>query len=246
MTHSFDDQTISETHWDTLKIGQEGAGILKISDPFSDNLKVTNASNAFDVTVADGYVKVGDFAYNYGGGTVTLSSSDSRKSRIDAIVYNGGAQSVNVREGNLSNNPSPPDIKSDKDVPLALVYVAADANYITSDDIKDIRVFSGSGLRTPATDTLNVSGEKSKGADIIRAYAANKGPFNVNLNSEDEVEGNIIYIKDAEGAAGTDNIVISPAGSTTIDGAADETISTNYGYRQIVYTGNEWLIIGSN
>lgn len=55
--------------------------------------------------------------------------------------------------------------------------------------------------------------------------------------------GQIFYIVDASGSAGTDNITIATAGSENIDGAATATISTNYGGVTVQFDGtNYWII----
>ena len=54
--------------------------------------------------------------------------------------------------------------------------------------------------------------------------------------------GEIHTIKDASGAAGTNNITVSGNGNT-IDGAATQTINTNYGKLTLAWNETEWSIV---
>lgn len=57
-------------------------------------------------------------------------------------------------------------------------------------------------------------------------------------------EGQIVVVKDASGAAGTDNITVDTyGGATTIDGSSDDTISSNYGKAWYYFNGSNWDII---
>ncbi len=49
-----------------------------------------------------------------------------------------------------------------------------------------------------------------------------------------------LVIKDVSGAANTNNIVIDPYGSETIDGAATKTINTAYGSIRLFSDGVKW------
>jgi hypothetical protein len=56
--------------------------------------------------------------------------------------------------------------------------------------------------------------------------------------------GTNYIIKDTSGNASTNNITVSSGAGDTIDGSANNTISTNYGLLKIIYNGtNKWLII---
>lgn len=56
--------------------------------------------------------------------------------------------------------------------------------------------------------------------------------------------GTNYIIKDTSGNASTNNITVSSGAGDTIEGSANNTISTNYGLLKIIYNGtNKWLII---
>jgi hypothetical protein len=57
--------------------------------------------------------------------------------------------------------------------------------------------------------------------------------------------GRRIAVKDGKGDAGVNNITVSPDGATatTIDGAATQVISTNYGVCEVIYSGVEWSVV---
>lgn len=56
------------------------------------------------------------------------------------------------------------------------------------------------------------------------------------------VTGQTYRIKDANGAAATNNITITPSGKN-IDGAASLVININFGSADIVYTGTQWSVM---
>lgn len=52
--------------------------------------------------------------------------------------------------------------------------------------------------------------------------------------------GKRIDIQDSSGAAGANNITVTPSAGT-VNGAANYVISTNYGGTRFVYDGTEWI-----
>lgn len=56
------------------------------------------------------------------------------------------------------------------------------------------------------------------------------------------IKGQTYRIKDNVGSAATHNITITPSGKN-IDGGASATISTNYGFADIVFNGTQWNVI---
>lgn len=65
-------------------------------------------------------------------------------------------------------------------------------------------------------------------------------PRAITLESDTNVSGHIIIVKDEGGGAGTDNITITPE-SGTIDGASNYVINTNYGVMRAYGTGTNWF-----
>ena len=58
----------------------------------------------------------------------------------------------------------------------------------------------------------------------------------------DAGEGYVLLIKDVEGGAGTNNIVVDASGSQTIDGSATFTIGTNYAAANFFTDGSNWFV----
>jgi hypothetical protein len=59
--------------------------------------------------------------------------------------------------------------------------------------------------------------------------------------------GMFAWVKDGAGNAAADNITVVPDGTTnntTIDGAANQVISSNYGHTLFFHNGTEWGVIG--
>ena len=56
-------------------------------------------------------------------------------------------------------------------------------------------------------------------------------------------EGKQYIIKDETGNAGSNNIVIDPAGSQTIDGATTQSVNANYSTIKIYSNGTNWFTL---
>jgi hypothetical protein len=56
--------------------------------------------------------------------------------------------------------------------------------------------------------------------------------------------GQMVTVCDGKGDAATNNVTVVPAAGT-INGAANNVISSNYGFRTYLYDGSQWLVIGS-
>ena len=104
-------------------------------------------------------------------------------------------------------------------------YVLGSGNVIST-----IRVVTAAGAVTVTTADYVVVVNKAVGAATAVALPAG-------------VTGLRFVIKDGKGDAGANNITISPAAGT-IDGAATNVISTNYGSRELIYNGTQWNVIG--
>lgn len=57
------------------------------------------------------------------------------------------------------------------------------------------------------------------------------------------VRGRRFKIKDSGGVAGTNNITVSPHSTEKIDGAASQTIATNYGSLSLISDGTNWFLV---
>lgn len=68
------------------------------------------------------------------------------------------------------------------------------------------------------------------------------GAVTITLPSASAVRGRYI-VKDESGNAAVNNITINPPSGQTIDGAANSTISTNYGSRGFYSNGANWFTV---
>ena len=79
-------------------------------------------------------------------------------------------------------------------------------------------------------------------ADQFIAADVSTAVITVNLPNTTDT-GRVIYIKDSEGNAGTNNITLTtPGGTVTIDGVTSYAMNTNYQSVSVVWTGTEYLI----
>jgi hypothetical protein len=63
----------------------------------------------------------------------------------------------------------------------------------------------------------------------------------ITLKQNDSRAGRIIIVKDESGAAATNNITIATEGAETIDGAATQVITANYGVGRFYSDGTNWF-----
>jgi hypothetical protein len=93
------------------------------------------------------------------------------------------------------------------------------------------RVHIAAGAVTITRDDDMVVVNKTTGAATTANLPANYIPFKEYV------------VKDGKGDAGTNNITITPAAGT-IDGAATNVISTNYGLRRLMHNTTQWNVVG--
>lgn len=67
------------------------------------------------------------------------------------------------------------------------------------------------------------------------------GTFTINLPLG-QTPGKFFFVKDFGGVALANNIIVSGNGNN-IDGAASQTINTNFGGLQVIWSGTSWSII---
>lgn len=92
--------------------------------------------------------------------------------------------------------------------------------------------------------TSTAVGINSAGETII-GVTSTAAPRAIVLDSDDVVDGRVIWVKDESGGAATNNITVSTEGAETIDGAATFVISTNYGVMGFYSDGSNWFTIDS-
>ena len=93
------------------------------------------------------------------------------------------------------------------------------------------RVVTASGTVTVAFSDYLVQINKTVGANTAVSLPATPPT------------GMVVIIKDAKGDGSTHNITVTPAAGT-IDGAATNVISTNYGKATYEYNGTQWNVVG--
>jgi hypothetical protein len=69
------------------------------------------------------------------------------------------------------------------------------------------------------------------------------GTFTINLPLG-QTAGKVFFIKDFAGVAAAQNIVVSGNGSN-IDGTPTQTINTNYGSLEVIWSGASWAILAN-
>lgn len=105
------------------------------------------------------------------------------------------------------------------------------ADIVRFQDLDRASVLSGSGLTFSITTNHDIFLVNSSGVGIktlLLPPATNNRQIN---------------IKDKFGDAETNNIVIIPSGSNTIDGAASGIIDNNYGSLTLYFSNTEWSIL---
>lgn len=63
----------------------------------------------------------------------------------------------------------------------------------------------------------------------------------VTIDTDDEVSGRSIIVKDESGGAGTNNITITTESGSLIDGVASIPITVNYGVLRLYFNGTNWF-----
>jgi hypothetical protein len=96
----------------------------------------------------------------------------------------------------------------------------------------------------PRREVANTNYTPEKG-DYLIVYTSLSAPRTISLSAAATyAAGQSFYIKDEAGAAATHNLTIDPSASETIDGAATQTISTNYGKLRIYTDGvSKWFTV---
>lgn len=101
---------------------------------------------------------------------------------------------------------------------------------------------SGQAYNYRAAETTSITVETTDYILGVKPTTAG-GEVTVSLPAAaDAGEGYILLIKDVEGGAGTNNIVVDASGSQTIDGSATFTIDTNYAAANFFTDGSNWFV----
>lgn len=92
--------------------------------------------------------------------------------------------------------------------------------------------------------TANGAIPTAKAAINFVAVDPSIAPFTATLPSAAGSIGCLFIIKDVSGGASLNNVIVSKAGSDTIDGVSTNTISTDYGVlRLLSITGFSWSVV---
>ena len=76
----------------------------------------------------------------------------------------------------------------------------------------------------------------------VKRSSTGSGSLTVRLPASSQA-GHFVIIKDVDGIASTNNVVVRPAGGTeTIDGSSTKIINNDYGFLALFYKNNSWHI----
>jgi hypothetical protein len=144
----------------------------------------------------------------------------------------GGRSRVNHNEGTLNGKIF---LDGSKDAlffqrdQLTLMYYGPNKHFreIGRTQTEKRVVFDGSSGSTVDTD----------GESVIYADSTNQS-FNVNITSQDEIEGRVIRVIDTGGNSASNAIGIQS--NSNIDGSTQISITTNYGSKALIFNGTNW------
>lgn len=97
----------------------------------------------------------------------------------------------------------------------------------------------GRNVSTTSTSSTNYTVAAADHVVLLTSTSART----VNLPAAAASSGRVLHIKDQAGNAGTNNVTIDGNAAETIDGAATNVISTNYGSRHLVCDGTAWYTL---
>lgn len=108
-------------------------------------------------------------------------------------------------------------------------------------------VILGRGLRMRRTTFSNADYTIAAGEYYVAQTGTMSAARTVTLPAASSIGGGgILHIADESGTAAVETIVVTRAGSDTINGGTTTTITTDYGFRTLVSDGtSKWTIIGS-
>ena len=100
-------------------------------------------------------------------------------------------------------------------------------------------------LPDPIIDVTAVTGTYNATVDDdMVAVSTAGGGATVNLPTADLYEGYRVYIKDYDGNAGANPIIVDATSGYNIDGSQSGSIDTNYGSVELIYVGsNSWSVV---
>jgi len=97
--------------------------------------------------------------------------------------------------------------------------------------------------KTLAFSTAPAVGPYTITTEEVVLVPTHAGTYTVNL-PVGPTAGTAIYVKDAAGVAGSNNISIASAAN--IDGSGTYIINTNYGSVRLMYNGTTWSVLAKN
>lgn len=169
---------------------------------------------------------------------------------IDRDLSVNGHNVTNARSIISTNNPVPLDGAGD----VNAVYASGGNLYWNNNGGGDVQITDDT-IMLAATDGISRSYDADSissnttilSTDTFSAYSVDTtgGAVAITLPAAgDVIHGRFYLIKDAGGAAGTNNITITPDGSDLIDGAASFVINSNYKSYMIISDGvSSWQVI---
>lgn len=224
----------TDTQIETQIYNGGAASLQPSSFRVSDNLDNTIAGT--------GAVEL-DYAIDGGAYQGSYISIDAFKALSNSIF--NGITSLNLRLRNIGNS-----YFNKVEISVASVLAYCDATGFRVED-SGIESFKANKDLMKFTKALESSRAAVADADYQTTNDYYVGvesltaPRTVTISTADITAGAREFIvKDESGAAGTHNITIATEGAETIDGAASQTISSNYGYIKLKSNGTNLFIIG--
>lgn len=147
-----DNQTLYNMRIQSLAKASLGNGVV-LTTISGTGLKVTEKSTGanMSVDVAAGTARINGTDYiESAKKNLIVSAAHATYPRIDLIVYDQSGSTPAIVAGTPDTYPQCPDVREDNDIPLALVYVAANDTAISNSEITNVR----SGVK-PECDVNN-------------------------------------------------------------------------------------------
>lgn len=202
------------------------------------NVKLVNLKDINSVLQAQIYVDV----LNNAVGFLAKNGLNVEYNTVDDYSFPVGYKQAYFYLGNVGYTYPFTQFTAVKDgVQVTSATVSADPTNPFHIDVNSVQIFGigkkgGISLNTVATATsVNSTGESVIGVTDTSSART------ITIDTDDEVAGRVLIVKDESGGAATHNITVDTEGSSTIDGASSKVISTNYGVLRMYFRNGNWF-----
>jgi len=176
--------------------------------------------------------------------TSTITAPSAGNARWDVVSVDPFDWTVTVTSG-VAFDKNYPSAGVKPDCPTSEIFVGYVRSNDSTTDLRDIRNIDPDQpyFTIPGQFQHAISAAANTSGPGLYRVDTTGGAVTLTLDTDDVVAGREITIKDT-GNGGTNNVTIATEGAETIDGAATQTISANYGYMRLCSDGTNWDIIG--